>query len=480
MTGARRLLFGCVAILASLLPGPAAAAEAGGAVSYRLENGLTLVVAPRPDLRLAAVNLTVAFGAADDPPGRSGLAHLLEHVSLSGTAREGSLDPRAELAALERVDEAERAVEEQRKRNGLDLATLGELRQRAGEMATAARRLAEPGDVYGQRLEDRGAIGLNAVTGSDTTQFFCRIPSDQVEAWMALEADRLRRPLFRHFSAEREIVLREIASLTGGRPTAQELFLAQALPGGPEGKPVFGRPEELRAIDRPTALELFRAAYRPERVVLVVVGDVRPEAMLALARRHFGDWTAPPASASAAGPGKAAAAGPARTAAFDTGTEPIVLLGLPRPGLSVRDAAALEALADLVNSPLLSSFHRKLVAEEGLAWQVSARAVAPGERFVPFFLLQVHGVPGVPAPRLEGAVRELSAALGEVPEEDLAGALLESRVRQARALADPLTLASQLAFHQAVHGDWRRLYAFRSALKELTPRDLRQVARRFQ
>jgi predicted Zn-dependent peptidase len=479
MRGAQRLLAACLGLTVGLFPGPSAAEGTDGVVSYRLDNGLTLVVAPRPDLRLAAVNLTVAFGAADDPPGRSGLAHLLEHVSLTGTAREGSLDLRAELAALERVDAAEREVEERREENGLDLATLGELRRRADETAAAARRLAEPGDVYGQRLEARGAIGLNAVTGSDATQFFCRIPSDQVGAWMALEADRLRRPLFRHFYAEREIVLREIGSLTGGRPTAQELFLAQALPGGPEGKPVFGRPDELRAIDRPVALALFRAAYRPERVVLVVVGHVDPHEMLALARQHFGDWTAPPAPVSTAGAVASAAGGPARAAAFDTGAEPLVLLGFPRPGLGVREAAALEALADLINSALLSPFHRALVTEEGMAWRVSARAAAPGERFSPFFLLQVHGLPGVAPARLEAAARELFSTLGEASEEDLTGALVASRVRQARALGDPLTLASQLAFHQVVYGDWRRLDAFRSALQELTPWDLRQAARRF-
>jgi predicted Zn-dependent peptidase len=460
---------------------PAAGGTPAGIVSYRLDNGLTLVVAPRPDLPLAAVNLTVGFGAADDPPGRSGLAHLLEHVSLTGTAREGSLDSQAELAALARVDAAEQAVEGKRRESGLDLAALGDLRRNAEAAAALARRLAEPGDVYGQQMEGRGAIGLNAVTGSDTTQFFCRLPSDQVGAWMSVEADRLRHPLFRHFYAERDIVLREIASLTGGRQTAQELFLTQVFPGQPAAQPVFGRPQELGAIDRPAALELFRAAYRPERVVLVVVGDVRPDAMLALARRHFGDWAPPAAPTAPVAPVAAGAtAAPLPLAAvFNASDAPVVLFGFARPESPARDAAALEAVAELINTAPLSPLQARLVAGERLAWEVGAEAAVPGERFAPVFLLHAYGWPGTDARRLESSVRELLAALPATSEEDLTGAILGARVRLARALADPLAFASQLAFHQAVHGDWRGLFSRREALAALVPRDLREASRRF-
>ncbi len=457
---------------------PAAGEPPAGIVSYRLDNGLTLVVAPRPDLPLAEVNLTVGFGAADDPPGRSGLAHLLEHVSLTGTARVGSRLPQAELAALARVDAAEQAVESQRRGSGLDLAALGDLRRDAEAAAALARRLAEPGDVYGQQLEARGAIGLNAVTGSDTTQFFCRLPGDQVGAWMSLEADRLRHPLFRHFYAERDIVLREIASLTGGRQTAQELFLAQAFPGQPPAQPVFGRPQELGAIDRPAALELFRAAFRPERVVLVVVGDVRPEAMLALARRHFGDWAPPGAAAAPAVRPRPSSPLP-RAAVFNASEAPIALFGFARPESPERDAAALEAVAELINTVPLSPFQARLVAGEQLAWEVEAGAAVPGERFAPVFLLHAYGRPGTDARRLEGAMRELLAALPATSEEDLAGAILGAQVRLARALADPLVLASRLAFHQVVHGAWQSLFSRREALASLAPRDLREAARRY-
>jgi zinc protease len=294
---------------------------------------------------------------------------------------------------------------------------------------------------------------------------------------MSLEADRLRHPLFRGFYAERDTVLREIAALTGGRPTAQDMFLAQAFPGQPPAQPVFGRPQELGAIDRPAALASFQAAYRPERTVLTVAGDVRPEAILELARRHFGDWSPAP-QATTATPAAGTGALP-RAAVFNATQAPLVLFGFARPAVPERDAAALEALAELINMPLLSAFQARLVAGERLAWEVAAAAAVPGERFAPVFLLHAYGRPGADAGRLEGALRELLAALPESAEDDLAGAILSARARLARDLDEPLTFASLLAFHQAARGDGRGLYARQAALAALTPRDLRAAAKRY-
>jgi predicted Zn-dependent peptidase len=484
--GLRRVLAGLAGLaVMSSATAPhlsATAPLAQGIVSYRLENGLTLVVAPRPDLGLAAVNLTVAFGSADDPPGRSGLAHLLEHVSLSGTAREGSLDAGAEIAALRRVDEAELAAERQRQSHGLDLAALGELRSRAEQAAAAARQLAEPGDVYGLRLEARGAIGLNAVTSSDTTQFFCRIPSDQVETWMAFEADRLRNPLFRHFYAERATVVREIATLTGGRPTAQDSFLQELFPGRPEAQPVFGNPRELGRIDRPFALERFQSGYRPDRVVLVVIGNVRAADVLASARRHFGTWAPSPALSPPAPESPPVAATPSstmRSTVFNSASEPIAVFGFPRTGLSDRDEAALTALAELIGTPLLSPLHRQLIGEKGLAWDLGARVAVPGLRFQTLFFVQVFGQPGAEPQLLTDAARAAFEALPETGDDDLMGAILGARVRFAGGLQDPLRLASQLASSQILQGDWRRVFALQAALAALRPDDLKSAARRY-
>ena len=74
---------------------------------------------------------------------------------------------------------------------------------------------------YGQRLKAAGAVGLNAQTGYDDTQFYVSLPSNQLELWFALEAERFRRPVFRQLHSERKVILEErrqrVDSSPGGR-----------------------------------------------------------------------------------------------------------------------------------------------------------------------------------------------------------------------------------------------------------------------
>jgi predicted Zn-dependent peptidase len=506
------------------LRGAAPAADAGsrvpppltqGIVSFRLENGLDLVVAQRPDLPLAAVNLTVAAGAADDPPGAAGMAHLIEHLSLTGTLRQGSLDPAAETAALASLDAAEAALAAERRRPGLNLESMGGLARRAEEAAAAASQTAEAGDVYGARLESLGAVGMNAVTSSDTTQFFCRLPSAGVGAWLALEADRLRRPLFRNFLAEKEVVLREIDTMTGGRPTAEELLLEQVFPGLPSSRPVFGKPDEIRGIDRAAALGFFAAHYRPDRVALVVIGDVDPQAVLTIARREFEDWQpaaapAPPTSPSpptgpaslptlasptaepqpaaqdpAAGSAQHPAAGLARQPAIHVASYPgqnssaMVVVGFDRPTPMEAAATPLEALGELINAAEPGSWREHLADERRLAWSVGANPLYRSERFPALFLIHAYGLPGVAPADLVAQVGELLVEIGAAPDPDLEGAILQAETRLERSLDDPESLASLLAFHQAVHGDGRGLVRRREALAATTPAAVRDIARRW-
>ncbi len=451
-----------------------------GIVSYRLANGVALVVARRSDLPLAAVNLTVAVGAADDPPGVAGMAHLIEHVSLTGTLRQGSLDAAAETAALARLDAAEAALAAERRRPGLNLEKMGDLARRAAEAAAAASRAAAAGDIHGAHLESLGAVGMNAVTSSDTTQFFCRIPSAEVGAWLALEADRLRRPLFRNFFAEREIVLREIDTMTGGRPTAEELLLEQVFPGLPSSRPVFGKPDEIRRIDRAAALAFFAAHYRPDRVTLSVIGDVDAQAVLALARRELGDWQ-PAASPAPAGLSPAAA-GPARPAVHlasypGQDSSAMVVVGFDRPTPMDAAAAPLEALAELINAAAPGSWRERLADERRLAWSVGANPLYRSERFPSLFLIHAYGLPGAAPADLLAQVGELLVEIVAAPDQDLEGAILQAESRLERSLDDPESLASLLAFHQAVHGDWRGLLRRREALAATTPAAVREVAR---
>jgi predicted Zn-dependent peptidase len=475
---------GCVLVCCLALSGmfspPMAYAEidVAGIRHFQLANGLQLVVAVRPELKLAAVNTTVDLGAIDDPPGQWGIAHLLEHVTLQGSATIGTLNPRAEASALDNLDRASAALESERRKPAPNPQVLAGLDRWFEEAQDAANKLAEVGEVIGGRLEARGAIGLNAATSTDSTHFFTWIPPEQVGFWIAIEANRLRYPIFRRFYSERSVVVREVTALTGGRTSLSERFLQEVFLGAAAAHPLAGDLAQIAAIDRPAAFSYFQRFYRPENIVIAVVGNVDPVEIFELFAQHFAGWQPqgapePPRSRQY----QPAPSAGIRSRVFATPQGPALYIAFPRPSEDARRAAALEALAATINGPDASPVLRRLALERGVAGAVRALPNYPSQKQTSIFLLQVFGQPGVTAGDLE---RETTAALNELgnaSDEDLRAGILAAELHLASQLDDVPTLASLLAFHQAVHRDWREPYRQLDWLRRLVPDDVRQAAR---
>lgn len=474
-----------IALIANLAaPVPAVGGELPGGSSvreHRLDNGLTVVVVERPGLELAAVNLTVAAGALDDPPGRSGMAHVLEHASLSGTLAAGSAVPDREEEALARVDAAYRRLVEAEDAEAQDAEAgadrTAELRAAFEAARDRAHALAEPGEPYGRQLEAIGALGLNATTTAEATQYFCRLPNDRVGSWIASEADRLRNPLFRRFYAERDVVLREIGPASADAEPLQHLR-ARVYPGTAAPGPVRGRPDEIRTIDRPTALDHFRSLYTPDRIAIVVVGSLDADAVFRQVEEHFGSWR-PPANATAS-PHPEETRTPAAPKQFflpwGPGGQALLLqLGIPVGPATTREAAALAVWARLLESRQLSPLVEELVRTRRVAAAVGSSARHPRLRSPALFAMQIYGAPGVDADTLRSAMRTQMLGLVATPDRDLDGARLALRTERARRLTDPATLASELGRFQTLAGGWRELPRRLERLDRLTPAELRRV-----
>lgn len=208
--------------------------------TFRLDNGLTVVVEPMPHMRSAAWTLLVLAGSATDPEGQSGAAQLLNGMVYRGA---GQRDARALSNALD------------------DLGVL------------------------------RGGSA-----GVEFTTFSGALLADDLEAALALYADIVRRPLLPadELDAERTLMLQSIRAINDN-PT-QRLFieLNKLYFPGPFGRPTLGEPAELSSIDHPALVALHAAQYRPDGAVLAVAGGVSPEQVRATAERLFGDWAGAP------------------------------------------------------------------------------------------------------------------------------------------------------------------------------------------
>ena len=474
-----RVLRPAVLLLCGLSGGAQSGQITSGIQGFTLPNGMHLVIAVRPEMQLVAVNLTVNLGSIDDPLGQSGMAHLLEHVTLSGSTTIGSLNPEVEAEVLSELDRAHAALASEQQKSNPDPAVLTALERSIIDRQEAATRNAESGEILGGRLEERGAVGLNATTSADATQFFASIPPSELELWISLEAERLRHPILRRFYSERNVVVREIAGLTGGRPTPQERLLGDLFPGAPVAQPLAGNPQHIQRIDRPMALTYFYRYYRPENIAIAMVGNVNPEEIGRLCIRYFGDWR--PEGSKA--PLRSQRENPSQPASsvirsFNSAQGPIVLFAFPQPAATLAEGAAIEAISELINSEDLSSLNQRLVQKQSIAWDVGATSRYPSEKQTAVFLLHVYGKAGTSDRALVQQTSRLLSSLSTSADEDIQGAILSAEMHAVAQLDDPPALASALAFHQAVHGDWRVPFQRMEELQSLKVENVRAAARR--
>jgi len=217
---------------------PTARAETSGPkiADYTLANGLELVVIPDHRAPVVTNMIWYKVGAADEQPGKSGLAHFLEHLMFKGTAK-----------------------------------------RPAGEFSDVVARMG------GQE---------NAFTTNDFTAYFQRVPSDQLRTVMEFEADRMTGLVLTDAVVlpERQVILEERNQRIENAPRAElgvQMDAALYL-NSPYHKPVIGWRHEMEHLSRDDAIAFYKRFYGPNNAVAVIAGDVTPEHALKLAQETYG------------------------------------------------------------------------------------------------------------------------------------------------------------------------------------------------
>ena len=227
------------ALLLAVLAAPAVAQEV---TTARLDNGMEVVVIEDHRAPVAVHMVWYRTGSADEPPGVSGVAHFLEHLLFKAT------------------DDLE-----------------------SGEFS---RVVAENGGSD------------NAFTSYDYTAYHQRVAADRLDLMMEMEADRMNdlRLTPEDIETERQVILEERASRVESEPgsIAQEQMRAALFLNHRYGQPVIGWRHEMEALDMDDVLGTYDLWYSPNNAILVVAGDVEPEAVIAMAEEHYGAIPAEP------------------------------------------------------------------------------------------------------------------------------------------------------------------------------------------
>jgi len=341
--------------------------------TFTLANGLQVVVIPDHRTPVVTQMIWYKVGSADETPGKSGLAHFLEHLMFKGTAK-------------------------------------------------------HPAGEFSQTVLKIGG-NENAFTSTDYTGYFQRVPREQLAKMMEFEADRMTGLVLKDENVlpERDVVLEEFNMRVANNPDARltEQIMAALYLNHPYGRPVIGWHQEIEKLDREDALAFYKRFYAPNNAILVIAGDTDAKEVRPMAERTFGAVPAQPAiSADRLRPQEPTPAAPRTVTLSDPRVE--------QPGLrryylapsantaAAGESAALDVLAQLMGSGANSYLYRALVIDQPLA--VSAGAGYQGTSLdATQFMISVSPKPGVEFSQIEQVIDRVIADVGQNPvrSEDL-------------------------------------------------------------
>lgn len=413
-----------------LLATPAAAQEVG--IPHRmfeLENGLRLIVHEDRSIPLAAVNVWYHVGSGYEEPGRTGFAHLFEHIMFEGSANvpEGDFD---------------------------------------------------------NLLEAAGAVN-NGSTNPDRTNYYEIVPSNAVELALWLEADRMGGLLEtmsqEKLDTQRDVVKNERRQSYENRPYGMfwETAVAALYPEGhPYSWSTIGSMEDLSAATLDDVTAFFRRYYAPNNAVIAVAGDVNADSVHMIVQRFFGGI-----------PRGEAVEPPDLPVPVIPETRYITLedqVTLPQVNLMWRtdrafgpDDAALSALAAILTDGKNSRLYNRLVYREQSAQSVSAfndSQLLSGD-----FYVRVMGKEGMPLSDLEAAVLEEMRRLAEAPpsEEELQRVKSSVEMSLVSGLQSVLARADGMNSYFYYAGEPDHVAEQLAAYRALTPADIQRVASRY-
>lgn len=251
---------------------------------YTLENGLKIYLSVNKDKPRIQTFIGVRVGGKNDPAETTGLAHYFEHLMFKGTQNFGTSDFEAEKPLL---DEIEALFETYRKTT--DEAERKALYAKIDSVSQEASKIAIPNE-YDKLMSAIGSQGTNAFTSYDVTAYVENIPSNELENWAMIQADRFTNPVLRLFHTELETVYEEYnMSLTNDGRRVYETVNQSLFPHHPYGtQTVLGTQDHLKNPSITNIKNYFDTYYVPNNMAVVMVGDINPDNAVEIIEKYFG------------------------------------------------------------------------------------------------------------------------------------------------------------------------------------------------
>jgi zinc protease len=396
------------------------------AKEYTLKNGLKAIVIEDRKAPVATFQIWYRVGSKDEPRGKTGISHLLEHMMFKGTSKYGS-------------------------------------------------------KVFSNIIQRNGGTD-NAHTTKDYTMYHQTLSSDRIGLSVELEADRMRNLLLdpKEVTNERNVVMEERRMRYEDDPqnSLYEEVIAAAFKAHPYHWPVIGWMSDIASMERKDLYDYYKTYYSPNNAFIVVSGDVNPDAMFSQIKRHFENIPSNNRQPERITK-EPQQSGERRVYLKKEAELPYILMAYHVPSFPHEDSFALDVLSTILSAGKSSRLYKSIVYEKRLALNVFADY--SGFYKDPF--LFVFGGTAAPEKNIEDVEKaiymEVERIKKEIPSErDIQRAKNQIEASFIFAQDSTYTRAFYTGMFELL-GDWRLMDKYLEGIRKVRPEDVQDVAKKY-
>ena len=439
-----------------------------------LPNGLTVLLHPNKQAPTVSCRLFYVTGSVHEVPGKSGLAHILEHELFKGTHKVGVQDSVAD-ARFMAVQDSLQALIRPAKLAG-DTATVKKLTAEHDSVVNEHRKIFVKDELWGA-YQAAGGTGLNAFTTDLMTAYIVTLPKNKIELFMWLESDRMQNAVLREFYSERDVVREERRMRYDDKPTGRyyETLNSLIYEAFPYRVPTIGWPSDIANLTREMADEHYRKYYKPRNAILVLAGDLDTTATMQMVKKYFGPIPAgeafPPLTVR-----DPEQVGEKRFTQMRPDAPNLYTLVFKTPEVGDPEIYALDIAEGVLNGRS-GRLYKRLVEQEKLAVSVSA-GNSPN-KYVSEFSVRVNMRPDADPAKVEKVVWEELEKLKNEPVSEREFQKVKNRAYAGlvRSFTDMENVATMLAWYE-MYGDYHIFLNWASELEKVSALQVQDAAKR--
>ncbi|MBP5287193.1 MAG: insulinase family protein [Elusimicrobiales bacterium] len=447
-------------------------------ISYTLKNGLKLLILEKKFVPTVSFTTMFKVGNVDCVQGKTGLAHMFEHMAFKGSKTMNALNYSKEKKALAKEESLVLELQEEEHKLNPDAEKVKKLREQLAEASKEADSLINK-DEYWKIYNNLGENGMNAMTSLDYTGYVVQLPADRLEHWMIIESDRFKNFVLREFYKERSVIMEErrMGESNVGR-ILNEALNAAAFVSHPYHNPIIGWMDDIANLTRTDAEKFYAKYYVPSNATIAVVGDVNPAEVIRLANKYFGSWKGGTAK------DEVRIIEPKQNAEKKINVffpaQPALRIGYHNPGIYHPDMPALIMASEVLSNGKTGRFYKNLVEGKQMALYAGSYP-SLASRYPSLFIIAAAPKAPFTNEQLDEAILEEIENLSKNPPQqwELDKILNNYEADMIKQMESNAGIGMTLAHSQQIIGDWKYDWDMSARLRSVTPEQISKAVRKY-